>query len=162
VYQCFLDDASLETSCYFRKAWKHDSSPEWDKWLEEIPVTLTGLTGPKAPHLFRILKRKMLSMKDLDSLQYEFAPGHPEDILLLCHTFESSPKPFQAEVAIRAESLPGLISRLTWQPSGEHPRRHVAWKIRNQVKVKADAAFAKHLELVLSRFFTLSQRITDS
>ena len=153
VYQRFLDDASLETSCYFRKAWKHDSSPEWNKWLEEIPVTLTGLTGPKAPHLFRILKRKMLSMKDLDSLQYEFAPGHPEDILLLCHMFESSPKPFQAEVAIRAESLPGLISRLTWQPSGEHPRRHVAWKIRNEVKVKADAAFAKHLELVLSCFF---------
>ena len=162
VYQRFLDDASLETSCYFRKAWKHDSSPEWDKWLEEIPVTLTGLTGPKAPHLFRILKRKMLSMKDLDSLQYEFAPGHPEDILLLCHMFESSPKPFQAEVAIRAESLPGLISRLTWQPSGEHPRRHVAWKIRNEVKVKADAAFAKHLELVLSCFFFVTKRITDS
>ena len=104
----------------------------------------------------------MLSMKDLDSLQYELAPGHPEDILLLCHMFESSPKPFQAEVAIRAESLPGLISRLTWQPSGEHPRRHVAWKIRNEVKVKADAAFAKHLELVLSSFFFVTKRITDS
>ena len=93
VYQRFLDDASLETSCYFRKAWKHDSSPEWDKWLDEMPVTMTGLTGPKAPHLFRILRRKMLSMKDLDSLQYDFAPGHPEDILLLCHMYESSPKP---------------------------------------------------------------------
>ena len=145
VYQRFLDDASLETSCYFRKAWKHDSSPEWDKWLDEMPVTMTGLTGPKAPHLFRILRRKMLSMKDLDSLQYDFAPGHPEDILLLCHMYESSPKPFQAEVAIRAESLPGLLSKLVWQPSGEHPRRHVAWAIRNKVKAKADAALQKHL-----------------
>ena len=76
---------------------------------------------------------------------------HPEDILLLCHMYESSPKPFQAEVAIRAESLPGLLSRLTWQPSGEHPRRHVAWKIRNQVKVKADAALQKHLVFLESK-----------
>ena len=86
VCQRLLDSASLETSCYFRNEWKHDSSAEWDKWLEEVPVSLTGLTGPKAPHLFRILKRKMLSIKDLDSLQYEFAPGHPKEILLLCHT----------------------------------------------------------------------------
>ena len=152
VYQRFLDGASLESSCYFRKSWKHDSSPEWDKWLDEMPVTLTGLTGPKAPHLFRILTRKLLSMKDLDNLRYDFAPGHPDDILLLCHSYESSPKPFQAEVAIRGESLPGLLSKLTRQPSGEHPRRHVAWKIRNQVKVKADAAFAKHLELCFVHF----------
>lgn len=145
VYQRFLDDASLETSCYFRKAWKHDSSPDWEKWLAEMPVNMTGLTGPKAPHLFRILRRKMLSVKDLDSLQYDCEPGHPEDIMLLCHMYESSPKPFQAEVAIRAESLPGLHSRLTWQPSGEHQRRHVAWAIRNKVKVKADAALQKYL-----------------
>ena len=152
VYQRFLDEASLESSCYFRKSWKHDSCPEWDDWMSEVPVVMKGLTGPKAPHLFRIMRRKMLSVKDLDHLEHALSPGHPDDIVVVCHSYMSSPKPFQVEVAVPGEALPSLVARFRRQPFGEHARRHVPFKVRQHVKTKANAALAKRLGRVAQVF----------
>ena len=62
VYQRFLDDASVRWPGVMQVATSgnHGSMIQaLNKWLDEMPATLTGLTGPKAPHLFRIVQKTL-------------------------------------------------------------------------------------------------------
>ena len=40
------------------KAYKLDEAAEWVKWAEEVDLAMSALTGPEAPHYFRICRRK--------------------------------------------------------------------------------------------------------
>ena len=42
------------------KAYKLDEATEWVKWAEEVDLAMSALTGPAAPHYFRICRRKHL------------------------------------------------------------------------------------------------------
>ena len=39
------------------KAYKLDEAAEWVKWAEEVDLATSALTGPEAPHYFRICLR---------------------------------------------------------------------------------------------------------
>eukprot|EP00435_Cladocopium_sp_Y103_P069680 s586_g33.t1 len=64
VYQEFLDAAHFEPGTFRKKVWKHDQAADWREWAEEIPLTFGCLTGPQAPHGFRIVFRKQLEGVD--------------------------------------------------------------------------------------------------
>ena len=42
------------------KAYKFDEAAKWVKWAEEVDLAMSALTGPAAPHYFRICRRKHL------------------------------------------------------------------------------------------------------
>ena len=42
------------------KAYTLDEAAEWVKWVEEVDLATSALTGPEAPHYFRICRRKHL------------------------------------------------------------------------------------------------------
>ena len=49
-----LDEATRQDS----KAYKLDEAAEWVPWVKEVRLEMSALTGPDAPHYFRICFRK--------------------------------------------------------------------------------------------------------
>ena len=90
VYQDFLSRASFEEGTFAKSCWKHDESPD-----SEIPLSFANLTGPLAPHGFRILRRKDMTQADLDHAKYRCANQSPDDIILAVFEYMSDPLPYQ-------------------------------------------------------------------
>ena len=42
------------------KAYKLDEAVEWVRWVDEVDLAISALTGPEAPHYFRICRRRHL------------------------------------------------------------------------------------------------------
>ena len=95
VYQDFLSRASFEEGTFAKSCWKHDESPDWNAWIAEIPLNFANLTGPLAPHGFRILRRKYIKQADLDHAKYHCANQSPDDIMLAVYEYMSDPLPYQ-------------------------------------------------------------------
>ncbi len=45
------------TSRYHAKAYKHDECARWDDWWDQLGLSFANLTGPDAPHYFRVCCR---------------------------------------------------------------------------------------------------------
>ena len=54
-----LDEGSREGAL----AYKLDNAAQWVPWLEETNVQMNSLTGPEAPHYFRICHRKRVGVE---------------------------------------------------------------------------------------------------
>ena len=123
VYDNFLRQAKLETGTHLQQCYKHDESADWGKWIEDVPLTFKAMTGPLAPHLFRICRRKHLSRQDLEHATMTAAPTaqpgvreHPDDVMLALHSFMSDAAPFQLALLFPAQEAFHLQNHMVVQP----------------------------------------------
>ena len=148
VYDKFLADATFEEGTFFQDAYKHDNAADWQQWQQELPLEFSFLTGPKAPHGFRILSRKALTPADLAEAQQtsHVLPGtqpRPDDLMMAVYQHMSDAAPFQICWLLASAEVSGLRRSMAVQPSGLHPRRAISQQDRQQVKQRADAGFKK-------------------
>lgn len=146
VYQRFLDTAQFESGTVFKDAYKHDNSADWFKWLDDIDLAFKGLTGPKAPHGFRFLERKLLSPEE-NAMSHDDGSqlpcGHPDDLMMAVHQYMSDARPYQVVMLMSAAKADRVRRQLTVQPSGQHTRKAVSWDDRIKVRAKAMTGFER-------------------
>ena len=103
-------------------AYKLDESADWRTWLSETQLSASRLTGPQAPHFFRICRLKDIG-RDLLS-EVEGAPGMPaadmDDVVMVVRARMASPEPQQVLRLIPATTCRTMVAV---QPSGYHTRR---------------------------------------
>ena len=145
VYQEFLDNAVFETGTFRKKTWKHDECANWREWIDEIQLSFACMTGPKAPHGFRILFRKQLDgVDDVERTCWPLAPpSHPDDLVMAVHRYMSDEKPFQIALLVPAREVHDLCRSLTLQPSGKHGRKHMSMADREEIVRKTKTCFEK-------------------
>ena len=145
VYQEFLDSANFEPGTFRKKVWKHDVAADWREWAEEVPLTFGCLTGPQAPHGFRILFRKQLEgVGDVQNTCWPDAPPpHPDDLVMAVHRYMSDEKPFQIALLVPARQVDALRRSVSVQPSGSHGRRHISLADREEMIRKTRTCFEK-------------------
>ena len=133
-----LGDLGIEASSRRASlAYKLDEAPRWNDWWDEISLNFSKLTGPLAPHSFRVCTRLDLG---------KCTGGHGE--------LEVRPEPLPngpAEaggdivVVVRHYMHSNVVSQLftAWpdaglfrQPSGSHQRRPVNDKNRKKLSVR--------------------------
>ncbi len=57
----FLKGSGLDTGTKDEShAYKLDASARWVEWAETVDLTMSNLTGPEAPHYFRITRRRLV------------------------------------------------------------------------------------------------------
>ena len=72
----FLGDLGIEsTSRRASTVYKLDEAAEWTRWWSEIAIELSKLTGPRAPHVFRVCLRSDLGGV-ADDVTVEPFPGN--------------------------------------------------------------------------------------
>lgn len=110
VYQQFLTDACFETGTFKTSCWKQDVSADWRSWVEDIPLNFSCLTGPAAPHGFRIVFRRQL--EDIGDAKVTAWPGAPEpnadDLVMSVHKYMSDATPYQVCLLVPAREVEDL------------------------------------------------------
>ena len=133
------------------KAYKLDEAAEWTQWAEEVDLKMSNLTGPEAPHYFRICRRKHVGT---DSAHGDGAAearaehradhrGHQpngDDVVMVVKDRMASLEVSQIILMLPAADL-GRIHGLPLQPHGTHPRRPASDADRRKVCDAARAAF---------------------
>ena len=145
VYQEFLDKAAFEPGTFRKAVWKQDQAADWRQWVEEVPLKFGCLTGPAAPHGFRILHRQQLDVyEDVERTSWPGAPRpHPGDLVMAIHRQMSDERPYQVCLLVPAQEIDGLRKSLSLQPSGSHARKHIAFTDREEICRKAKTCFNK-------------------
>ena len=154
VYQKFLDTADFEEGTTFKKTYKHDNSANWMEWIDDIELTITAMTGPKAPHGFRILTRKQLTVEEArlsdharcqmpSHVRQQMPVAQPDDLMLAVHQYMSDAKPYQVELLLTVAEVERVRNTMSIQPRGTHPRRRISSEDRNKVATKAMTAFQR-------------------
>ena len=141
VYNNYLSKARFESNVHRQGAYKLDQCANWQAWVEEIPLVFRSLTGPKAPHLFRILQRQHLQMEDLEVCTAHRQSEAPGDIMVCCHSHMSDKVPFQVVCVLDAAKVNELRSKFTIQPTGIAPRRSISYHDRQLVQKRAAEAY---------------------
>lgn len=149
ILQTFLDNAVLEAGAKHNKlAYKLDESPSWEAWWDELNLQMGCLTGPLAPHWFRICSRK-----DLDSLEQEAPatawahapPSDPGDIVCAVKDRMASARSHQVALLVPASEIKNLQQSLSIQPQGLHPRRPIKKKDAQKVIARAGEVLSEGL-----------------
>ena len=154
VYQKFLDTADFEEGTTFKTTYKHDNSANWMEFIDDIELTITAMTGPKAPHGFRILTRKQLTVEEArlsdharcqmpSHVRQQMPVAQPDDLMLAVHQYMSDAKPYQVELLLTAAEVERVRNTMSTQPRGTHPRRRISSEDRNKVATKAMTAFQR-------------------
>ncbi len=123
-----IDQASRDGA----KAYKLDEVAPWPQWAEQHGVFLSNLTGPDAPHYFRICLRSDVAngVPTPHSLRAETQPRvraevpvdpSPEDVMLVVKDRMHSLEVSQVLLALPAGMRRRMLRRP--QPLGLHPRR---------------------------------------
>jgi len=127
------------------KAYKLDEAADWEAWWDELGLTLSALTGPEAPHWFRICR-----LRDLGAAAGEtgvplmYPPGTPDpcqdDVVMVVKDRMSDSKVSQV---IRL--LPGAVCQglSLVQPQGQHSRRPGGADVKAKVAKVARELHAK-------------------
>jgi hypothetical protein len=122
-----LADLGIEkTSRRASLAYKLDEAFDWETWWNDITIQFSNLTGPRAPHSFRVCCRKDLGRSSDDrserDARTEPLPGnHPAqggDVVVAVKHYMHSKAVSQVFTA-----WPEDRSNLGRQPAGFHPRR---------------------------------------
>ena len=132
-------------------AYKLDEAPEWVQWAEEVDLSISALTGPEAPHYFRICRRRHLgTMSAHGDAAAEAAANHQadhrgyqpkgDDVVLVVKDRMASIKVSQIILMLPAADL-GHIHGLPLQPHGTHQRRSASEADRLKVCNAASAAW---------------------
>ena len=138
------------------RAYKLDEAAERIEWAEtKVQLALTSLTGPLAPHYFRITQRRYLGISDAAGdaaaearALVEVAHGRrgsvahedPDDAVLVVKDRMASLSVSQILLMTPAAELPALRQG-PLQPSGCHERRHATQADRQQAVGRAEACY---------------------
>ena len=133
------------------KAYKLDEAAEWVEWGEDIQVLMSALTGPDAPHYFRICRRKHVGTDSAhgngaaEAAAYHRADHrgyqpNGNDVVMVVKERMASLEVSQIILMLPAADL-GHIHGLPLQPYGVHLRRTASDTDRLKVCKAADAAF---------------------
>ena len=132
-------------------------APKWVEWAEQVDLSMSNLTGPEAPHYFRVTRRRCLgadspcgssteevSRVDEDLRGYNRSS---EDVVMVVKALMASVEVSQVILMVPAARLPRLHA-LPTQPSGTHQRRLASDDDRKRVH---DMALNVHASGVISR-----------
>jgi hypothetical protein len=107
-------------------AYKMDEAYDWEAWWDEITVSFSKLTGPRAPHSFRVMRRQDLGVCSRDRSETdtkpESLPGHQDaggDVVVVVKHYMHSKAVTQIFTAW-PESCSQALHR---HPSNQHARR---------------------------------------
>ena len=134
------------------KAYKLDEAAEWVLWAEEsVDLVMSALTGPEAPHYFRICRRKHIgtdaahgdkvaeqaACHRADHRDYQ---PNGDDVVMIVKDRMASTEVSQIILMVPAADL-GRIHGSPLQPMGIHPRRPASDSDRKKVFDAATAVF---------------------
>ena len=146
----FLIDVGLDAgSKEGAVAYKLDEAARWIEWAEETNLRMSALTGPAAPHYFRICRRRHVGLGgpagDASAEQRaEHLADHRglqpngDDVVMIVKDRMASAEISQIILMTPAADLPRLRG-LPLQPSGIHDRRPATDTDRKKTR---DAALA--------------------
>ena len=121
----------------------HDSSDPQVEWAEKVNLVMSNLTGPAAPHYFRMTKRKWIGAGS-DGVQElrvsvddrAFRPN-ADDVVMVVKDMMGSVEVLQIILMVPAADLPSLHA-LPRQPKGIHTRRPISDTDRKKVQRLAE------------------------
>ena len=133
------------------KAYKLDEAAEWVEWAEDVELAMSALTGPEAPHYFRICRRKHVGTdsahgdgaaeaKACHWADHRGYQPNGDDVVMVVKDRMASLEVSQLILMLPASDL-GRIRGLPLQPHGTHPRRPASEADRLKVFNAAKAAF---------------------
>lgn len=145
-----VDRASREGAT----AYKMDQAADWEEWWEQVPLTLSNLTGPEAPHYFRVCRREDLGLLDRhghagsEETQCQIdrllsTPPKAEDLLMVVKSRVSSLRVLQVVELMSAGARHHCL-RIP-QPRGVAPRRTMSRATRNKVAERAVSLGAQNV-----------------
>jgi len=150
ILQAFLRTSGLDPNTReAAEAYKLDEAARWVDWAEHTNLNMTCLTGPTAPHYFRICKRKFVGAggphadgpaerQACHLADHRGYQPNGEDVVMIVKDRMSSLEVSQIILMVPASDLPRLCG-LPVQPVGKHDRRPAADKDRKTVCTKAQA-----------------------
>jgi hypothetical protein len=158
----FVKDLGIdETSRTHAKAYKHDESAKWDDWWDQLELSFSNLTGPDAPHYFRVCLRRDIGSEAIplphvanremaigSEAPLTWAVDNPDDIVVVIKERMASLRVSQV-IALVPAALRRRMLRCP-QPQGIHSRRpggddvkakcaRVANKLLRERVISADA-----------------------
>jgi hypothetical protein len=145
LLQDFLDNSQFEHLANENKqAYKLDESANWENWWNQIPLQMSDLTGPNAPHLFHVCQRRDLGADDVNGTATKWvgAPEpHLDDVVLAVKSRLSSICAHQVALILPAVELNQLQNNILKQPVGIFPRRSFSDQLRVQIVRTAESVF---------------------
>ena len=142
------------------KCYKLDEVAPWCEWAEEVGVYFNNLTGPDAPHYFRVGLRcdlatampiphsaKAESIQELD--QGCGIPPHPDDVVLVVKARMHALSVSQVVRVFPAALRHRLFRRP--EPEGLHPRREGGEDIKERMANPSDLSALTGIERSLLR-----------
>lgn len=126
-----IDPASRASA----KAYKLDEAADWEAWWGELGLTLSALTGPEAPHWFRICRLRDLGRAAGETdVPLMSPPGMPEpcqdDVVMAVKDRMASSQVDQVVRLVPAAACRGLT---LVQPQGQHSRRPGGCEVKAKV-----------------------------
>ena len=130
------------------KAYKLDESARWTAWAESVGLALSNLTGPEAPHYFRICRRRDVGIGGIEGdgqaearVQHD-SRGLPldlDDVVMVVKDRMASTTVLQIAFLVASTDVQQL-QQLPLQPAGKHERRPASDQDRQKVSDAANAA----------------------
>jgi len=125
-------------------AYKMDEAASWETWWNDITVSFSQLTGPRAPHLFKVCLRKDLGkLGDCEetNIPAELLPGNHQpsgrDVVVVVREHMHCRTVHQVFTAWPASHCGANLH--VQPPVGSlHPRRHMAFSDRQKITSKAE------------------------
>ena len=133
------------------KAYKLDEAAQWVQWAEDVDLVMSALTGPEAPHYFRICRRKHVGTASAQGdgaaeagachrADHRGYQPNGDDVVMVIKDRMASLEVSQIILMLPAADL-GHIHGSPLQPDGTHPRRPASDTDRLKVFAAARAAF---------------------
>ena len=145
VLQQFLDGSRFEhLADENKKAYKLDEAAHWEQWWNQVPLVMSDLTGPEAPHLFHLCSRCDLGLDDVQGVNTKWPgapPADPMDLVMSVKSRMSSVSAHQVALILPASEVKSLCQTVSKQPVGVFPRRHVSDKLRGDIVRNAETVF---------------------
>ena len=148
IFDNFLKSSGLDTgSREGAQAYKLDQPLEWIEWAETVYLTMSNLTGPEAPHYFRVCLRGQLGypgphgnlapeIHACNMVDHRGYLPRAEDVVMLVKDRMASTKVSQIVLMVPKAARPALW-RIDVQPIGSHARRPASDSDRKKIRDEA-------------------------
>lgn len=130
----FLSDLGIEPHARRGStSYKLDEMPEWDEWIGDVPLQISSITGPRAPHWFKVCIRSDVE-EHIVAAAEPFPGGHRPasgDVLVVIKHHMHDADVLQVCSALPESFRSNLSGE---QPSGSAARR--AWPLAGRIAVR--------------------------
>ena len=113
------------------------SSDPQVEWADKVDLIMSNLTGPQAPHYFKICKRSRIGLGSGVSVDNQNFQPNADDVLMVVKDMMASLEVQQIILLVPAAQLPSLDAQ-PLQPQGKHTRRPISDIDRNKVREVAE------------------------